>query len=77
MEPSCTYRRGFSNRSAVFPQAESAYKQKEQDYESDGGDMGSGASEDFSPRAHFNSEYSSAHTDAGREFWPREPDNTY
>ncbi|XP_034156520.2 splicing regulatory glutamine/lysine-rich protein 1 isoform X2 [Pangasianodon hypophthalmus] len=53
---------------AKFKQTESGYKQKEQDYESDGEDMGSGASEDFSPHAHHNGEYSSMHADEGEEF---------
>lgn len=47
---------------------DSGYKQKDQDYESDGGDMGSGASEDFSPHAHHNGEYRSMHADEGEEF---------
>lgn len=48
---------------------ESGYKQKEQDYESDGEDMGgSGVSEDFSPHAHHNGEYSSMHADEGEDF---------
>lgn len=47
---------------------ERGYTQKEQDYESDGEDMGSGASEDFSPRAHHNGEYSSMHADEPEEF---------
>ncbi|XP_060718461.1 splicing regulatory glutamine/lysine-rich protein 1 isoform X2 [Tachysurus vachellii] len=53
---------------AKAKQTESGYKQKEQDYESDGEDMGSGASEDFSPHAHHNGEYSSMHADEGEEF---------
>lgn len=52
----------------AFSQADSGYKQKEQDYESDGEDMGSGASEDFSPHAHHNGEYSRMHADEGEEF---------
>lgn len=43
----------------VLSQTERGYTQKDQDYESDGEDMGSGASEDFSPRANHNGEYSS------------------
>lgn len=54
---------------AKSKQTESGYKQKEQDYESDGEDMGgSGVSEDFSPHAHHNGEYSSMHADEGEDF---------
>ncbi|XP_060768784.1 splicing regulatory glutamine/lysine-rich protein 1 isoform X2 [Neoarius graeffei] len=48
---------------AKSKQMESGYKQKEHDYESDGEDMGSGASEDFSPHGHHNGEYGIVHAD--------------
>ncbi|KAI5089173.1 splicing regulatory glutamine/lysine-rich protein 1 [Silurus meridionalis] len=53
-----------SDRQESKSKKERVYKQKEQDYESDGEDMGSGASEDFSPHAHHNGR----HADECEEF---------